>query len=48
MITIKNKEGVTLIKIPEQNLPLDIELQNPLIKKFYKLLITKAKKLILN
>ena len=48
MITIKNKEGETLIKIPEQNLPLDIELQNSLIKKFYKLLITKAKKLILN
>ena len=44
MITIKNKEGVTLITIPEQNFPLDIELKNPLIKKLYKFLITKAKK----
>lgn len=48
MVTIKNKEGVTLIKIPEENLPLDIELKIPLVKKFYKLLITRTKKLILN
>ena len=48
MIAIKNREGKKILEIPENNLPLQIEFESSSIKKHYKLLLTKAKKLILN
>jgi len=48
MITIKNNEGKKILEIPDDNMPLQIEFESSSIKKLYKLLITRAKKLILN
>ena len=48
MITIKNNQGKKILEVPDNNLPLHIEFENSTIKKLYKLLITRAKKLILN
>ncbi len=48
MIVIKNREGKKILELPDNNLPLQIEFKTSSINRLYKLLLTRAKKLILN